>query len=41
MNSGAEPLPEVTVLESAGVSVDPLDQRLKRLPSIRLKRLHR
>ena len=32
----AEPL---TALESAGVEVDPVNQRLKRLPSIRLKAL--
>ena len=34
-----EPLLGVTALESAGVEVDPTNQRLKKLPSIRLKRL--
>ena len=33
----AEPLLGVTALESAGMEVDPVNQRLKRLPSIRLK----
>ena len=36
---GTEPLLGVTALESAGVEVDPTNQRLKKLPSIRLKRL--
>ncbi len=35
----AEPLLGVTALESAGMEVDPVNQRLKRLPSIRLKAL--
>ena len=35
----AEPLLGVTALESAGIEVDPVNQRLKRLPSIRLKAL--
>ena len=35
----AEPLLGVTALESAGVEVDPVNQRLKRLPSIPLKAL--
>lgn len=34
---GAEPLLGVTALESAGVEVDPVNQRLKKLPSVRLK----
>ena len=34
-----EPLLGVTALESAGMEVDPVNQRLKRLPSIRLKAL--
>lgn len=34
-----EALLGVTALESAGVEVDPVNQRLKRLPSIRLKPL--
>ena len=33
----AEPLLGVTALESVGVEVDPVSQRLKKLPSIRLK----
>ena len=33
----AEPLLGVTALESVGIEVDPLNQRLKRLPSVRLK----
>ena len=36
---GTEPLLGVTALESAGIEVDPVNQRLKKLPSIRLKRL--
>ena len=35
----AEPLLGVTALESVGIEVDPLDQRLKRLPAVRLKGL--
>ena len=34
-----EPLLGVTALESVGIEVDPLNQRLKRLPSVRLKGL--
>ena len=34
-----EPLLGVTALESAGIEVDPLNQRLKKLPALRLKRL--
>ena len=34
---GTEPILGVTALESAGLEVDPGTQRLKRLPSIRLK----
>ncbi len=37
--ANAEPLLGVTALESVGIEVDPLNQRLKRLPSVRLKRL--
>ena len=33
----AEPLIGVTALESVGVEVDPVNQRLRKLPSIRLK----
>ena len=36
---GAEPLLGVTALESVGIEVDPLNQRLKRLPAVRLKRM--
>ena len=35
----AEPLLGVTALGSVGIEVDPLDQRLKRLPAVRLKGL--
>ena len=35
----AEPLLGVTALESVGVEVDPVNQRLKRLPAVRLKGL--
>ena len=33
----AEPLLGMTALASVGIEVDPLDQRLKRLPAVRLK----
>lgn len=33
----AEPILGVTALESVGIAVDPRSQRLKRLPSVRLK----
>ncbi len=35
----AEPLLGVTALESVGIEVDPTNQRLKRLPAVRLKTL--
>jgi len=35
---GTEPLLGVTALESVGIEVDPANQRLKRLPAVRLKR---
>ena len=35
--AGAEPILSVTALESVGIEVDPLNQRLKRLPAVRLK----
>jgi clan AA aspartic protease len=35
----AEPLLGVTALESVGIEVDPQNQRLKRLPAVRLKPL--
>ena len=38
-DADVEPLLGVTALESAGVEVDPVSQRLKKLPSIRLKRM--
>ncbi len=36
---GVEPLLGVTALESVGIEIDPMNQRLKRLPSVRLKSL--
>ena len=36
---GVEPLLGVTALESVGIEVDPVSQRLKRLPAVRLKTL--
>ena len=36
---GVEPLLGVTALESVGIEVDPANQRLKKLPAVRLKRL--
>ena len=35
----AEPLLGLTALASVGIEVDPLNQRLKRLPAVRLKSL--
>ena len=35
----AEPLLGLTALESVGIEVDPVTQRLKRLPAVRLKAL--
>lgn len=35
--AGTEPLLGVTALESVGIEVDPTNQRLKRLPAVRLK----
>jgi clan AA aspartic protease len=40
-NDDAEPILGVTALESVGIEVDPKNQRLKRLPAVRLKSLHR
>ena len=37
----AEPLLGVTALESVGIEVDPVNQRLKRLPAVRLKSIRR
>lgn len=36
-DENAEPLLGVTALESVGIEVDPVNQRLKRLPAVRLK----
>ncbi len=33
----AEPLLGITALESAGIEIDPQNQRLKKLPTVRLK----
>ena len=38
-DEGIEPLLGVTALESVGVEVDPQNQRLKKLPAVRLKSL--
>ena len=38
-DADAEPLLGVTALESLGIEVDPLNQRLKKLPAVRLKTL--
>ena len=38
-DADAEPLLGVTALESAGIEIDPANQRLKKLPSVRLKRM--
>jgi hypothetical protein len=40
-NDDAEPLLGVTALGSVGIAVDPQNQRLKRLPAVRLKRMTR
>ena len=40
-DEGAEPLLGVTALESAGIEVDPQNQRLKRLPAVKLRGLRR
>jgi predicted aspartyl protease len=37
----AEPILGVTALESVGIEVDPRSQRLKRLPTVRLKKMTR
>lgn len=37
----AEPILGVTALESVGIEVDPRTQRLKRMPTVRLKTLRR
>jgi clan AA aspartic protease len=40
-DENAEPLLGVTALESVGIEVDPVNQRLKRLPAVRLKGMKR
>lgn len=37
-DDSAEPLLGVTALESVGIEIDPKNQRLKKLPSVRLKK---
>lgn len=37
----AEPLLGMTALESVGIEIDPRNQRLKKLPSVRLKKSYR
>ena len=36
---GTEPRLGITALESVGIEIDPQNQRLKRLPAVRLKKL--
>ena len=38
-DQNTEPLLGVTALESLGIEVDPLNQQLKKLPAVRLKRV--
>ncbi|MBI3248456.1 MAG: clan AA aspartic protease [Deltaproteobacteria bacterium] len=40
-DENAEPLLGVTALESVGIEVDPVNQRLKQLPAVRLKSMKR
>jgi clan AA aspartic protease len=40
-DADTEPILGVTALESAGIEVDPQNQRLKRMPATRLKRMGR
>ena len=37
-NDGIEPILGITALESVGIEVDPVSQRLKRRPAVRMKR---
>ena len=37
-NPGVEPVLGLTALESVGIEVDPVSQRLKRRPALRMKR---
>ena len=39
-NADIEPILGVTALESVGIEIDPRNQRLKRLPAVRLKGIH-
>ena len=39
-NNGVEPILGVTALESVGIEIDPRNQRLKRMPTIRLKKIN-
>lgn len=38
-NPGIEPILGVTALESVGIDIDPRNQKLKRMPATRLKKL--
>ena len=38
-DADAEPLLGMTALESVGIEVDPVNQRLRRLPAVRLKEM--
>ena len=38
-DADTEPLLGITALESLGIEIDPLNQRLKKLPAVRLKSL--
>lgn len=40
-DADAEPILGVTALESVGIEVDPQNQRLKRMPAVRLKSMRR
>ena len=40
-DADAEPILGLTALESVGIEVDPQNQRLKRMPATRLKRMRR
>ena len=40
-NDDAEPILGMTALQSAGIEIDPRNQRLNKLPSVRLKRSYR
>ena len=38
-DTGTEPILGVTALESVGIEIDPRNQKLKRMPTVRLKKL--